>query len=159
QKGYPDFFKTLKTIAVDEWHELLGSKRGVQVELAVSRIVGLKKNNQQSIINNQFSIWGISATIGNLDEAKEVLLSPMSQATSPLSACGEGKGERTVIVKAEMKKQLEVESIFPDEIEKFPWAGHLGIKLVEKVIPIINNSRTTLIFINTRGMSEIWYQT
>ncbi|HET9277506.1 MAG TPA: helicase-related protein [Flavitalea sp.] len=57
-----------------------------------------------------------------------------------------------------MKKQIEVESIFPDEIEKYPWAGHLGIKLVHKILPIIHKSKTTLIFINTRGMSEIWYQ-
>src|SRR6476619_6449875 len=42
QKGYPEIFKTLKIIAVDEWHELLGSKRGVQVELALSRIIGCR---------------------------------------------------------------------------------------------------------------------
>jgi len=141
QKNYPDFFSSLKIIAVDEWHELLGSKRGVQVELAISRIL----NIQRSMFNTQCSIWGISATIGNLDQAREVLLAPLSS---------EG-----VIVTAEMQKRVEIESIFPDEIEKFPWAGHLGIKLVDKVIPIINNSKTTLIFINTRGMSEIWYQT
>ena len=57
-----------------------------------------------------------------------------------------------------MRKKIEVESVFPEEIEKYPWAGHLGIKLVDKVIPIIHSSRTTLIFINTRGMSETWYQ-
>ena len=43
-------------------------------------------------------------------------------------------------------------------MKNYPWAGHLGIKLVHKVIPIIEQSRTTLIFINTRGMSERWYQ-
>ena len=37
QKGYPEIFKTLKIIAVDEWHELLGSKRGVQVELGIEQ--------------------------------------------------------------------------------------------------------------------------
>ena len=63
-----------------------------------------------------------------------------------------------VIVKAKLDKSIEIESVFPDEIEKYPWAGHLGIKLVDKVIPIIEKSRTTLIFINTRGMSERWYQ-
>jgi ATP-dependent Lhr-like helicase len=63
-----------------------------------------------------------------------------------------------VIVKSKMDKRIEIESVFPDEIEKYPWAGHLGIKLVHKVIPIIEKSRTTLIFINTRGMSERWYQ-
>jgi len=155
QKNYPEFFASLKIIAVDEWHELLGSKRGVQVELAISRIINvLRKESvgQRSIFSERnssdiarCSIWGISATIGNLDQAREVLLAPL---------CLEG-----VIVKAEMQKKVEIESIFPDEIEKFPWAGHLGIKLVDKVIPIINGSRTTLIFINTRGMSEIWYQT
>jgi ATP-dependent Lhr-like helicase len=100
--------------------------------------------NQLPIANCPLSLWGISATIGNLEEAKEVLLSPLRK-----------KG---VIVRAEIKKAIEIESIIPDEIEKYPWAGHLGIKLVHKVIPIILQSRTTLIFINTRGMSETWYQ-
>ena len=73
QKNYTDNFKSLKIIAVDEWHELLGSKRGVQVELAISRIVSHCFNN-----NNPVSVWGISATIGNLNEAKNVLLYPLS---------------------------------------------------------------------------------
>ena len=140
QKNYPAFFSSLKIIAVDEWHELLGSKRGVQVELAISRIV----NIQYTEDHNKLSVWGISATIGNLEEAKEVLLSPIER---------EG-----VIVKAVLDKHIKVESIFPDEIEKYPWAGHLGIKLAEKIIPIIEQSKSTLIFINTRGMSEMWYQ-
>jgi ATP-dependent helicase Lhr and Lhr-like helicase len=149
QKNYPVFFKALKIIAVDEWHELLGGKRGVQVELAISRIVNCDPDNyRESITNFKPLLWGISATIGNLEQSKEVLL-------SSLSHLDEGKG---VIIKAEMQKKVEIDSIFPDEIEKFPWAGHLGIKLIDKVIPIINNSTTTLIFINTRGMSEIWYQ-
>ena len=140
QKGYTEIFKTLKIIAVDEWHELLGSKRGVQVELAISRII----NGQLAIDNKQSCIWGISATIGNLEEAKEVLLSSIKKEGS--------------IVKANLQKKIEVESILPDEIEKYPWAGHLGIKLAHKLIPIIMESKTTLIFINTRGMSETWYQ-
>src|SRR6186713_543485 len=154
QKGYAEISSSLKIIAVDEWHELLGSKRGVQVELAVSRIVNCQwsmvnkataeNNSPLTIHHSPLTIWGISATIGNLEEASEVLLSPLKK--------------QGVMVKAEMKKQIEVESIFPDEIEKYPWAGHLGIKLVHKILPIIHQSKTTLIFINTRGMSEIWYQ-
>jgi ATP-dependent Lhr-like helicase len=141
QKNYREIFRQLEVIAVDEWHELLGSKRGVQVELALSRII----NCQWQLACKKPSVWGISATIGNLDEAQEVLLSPI--------------GIKGVTVKTILQKQTEVESIFPDEIEKYPWAGHLGIKLAEKLIPIIQKSRTTLIFINTRGMSETWYQT
>jgi ATP-dependent helicase Lhr and Lhr-like helicase len=140
QKGYPDVFRSLKLIAVDEWHELLGSKRGVQVELALSRITALR--------GDECSIIGISATIGNLDQAKEVLLSSLGD-----------RGSGGFTVRAVIDKPIDVESIFPDEIEKYPWAGHLGLKLVHKVIPILEGSRTTLIFINTRGMSETWYQT
>lgn len=140
QKNYPDLFRQLEIIAIDEWHELLGSKRGVQVELAISRIV----NIQHSTSNHQPSIWGISATIGNLEEAKDVLLSPLKK---------EG-----MIISANLHKKIQIESVFPDEIEKYPWAGHLGIKLVNKAIDIIRQSNTTLVFINTRGMSEMWYQ-
>ncbi len=146
QKEYTSVFKSLKIIAVDEWHELLGSKRGVQVELAISRIL----NTHYSIKNFQCCVWGISATIGNLSQAQEVLLSPLSNA--------EGSAVISETVTAQIDKPIQIESIFPDEIEKFPWAGHLGIKLVDKVIPIIMRSKTTLIFINTRGMSEMWYQ-
>jgi len=156
QKEYPDLFKTLRIIAVDEWHELLGSKRGVQVELAVSRLAGLRKKLQAPEKMEEYrqppglSIWGISATIGNLEEAQEVLLSPITYQFPETNV---------VLVKANIYKPIEVESVFPDEIEKYPWAGHLGLKLVHKVISIILESRTTLIFINTRGMSETWYQT
>ncbi len=154
QKNYPEIFKSLKIVAVDEWHELLGSKRGVQVELALSRIIGRRiedsKPTNKPNFNSPLNIWGISATIGNLQQAKDVLLSPLSQL---------GLVDKDfVTVTAKIDKPIDIESIFPDEIEKYPWAGHLGIKLVDKVIPIILESKTTLIFINTRGMSEMWYQ-
>jgi ATP-dependent Lhr-like helicase len=142
QKEYPALFRSLKILAVDEWHELLGGKRGVQVELAISRIVSLAEH---------LSIWGISATIGNLEQAKEVLLAPVIAKHVQSISGG-------VIVRAQIDKPIEVESILPDEIEKYPWAGHLGLRLIDKVIPILEQSKTTLIFINTRGMSETWYQ-
>jgi ATP-dependent helicase Lhr and Lhr-like helicase len=144
QKNYPEFFKYVRILAVDEWHELLGSKRGVQVELAISRIAHLRLTTEPY----SFSLWGISATIGNLEQGMEVLVSPIRDKIK----------DSPVIVSAKLNKRIEVESIIPDEIEKYPWAGHLGIKLIHKIIPIIEKSRTTLIFINTRGMSERWYQ-
>ena len=147
QKGYPDIFKSLSIIAIDEWHELLGSKRGVQVELAISRLIALSKI-AAPFNASQLSVWGISATIGNLAQAKDVLMQPLLHNGYP----------ETFTVSTDIVKNIVIESIIPDEIEKYPWAGHLGIKLVEKVIPIIHNSQTTLIFINTRGMSETWYQ-
>lgn len=134
QKNNQRFFKSLKCVAIDEWHELLGSKRGVLVELALSQILSYQK---------KIKIWGITATIGNLDEAMEVLI--------PYSI------KKTKVVAKERKK-IEILPIFPDEVEILPWAGHLGAKLVDKVVPVILQSNTTLIFTNTRSQAEMWYQ-
>jgi len=137
QKGSSTLFNNLKCIVADEWHELLGSKRGVMVELAISRIKGLNKSNT-------LRIWGISATIGNLEEALDVIEPDLTA--------------KRVIVRAKLAKKITIKSILPDDIETLPWAGHLGLKLAYKLLPIIKKSKTTLIFINTRGQTEMWYQ-
>ncbi|SFW70005.1 ligase-associated DNA damage response DEXH box helicase [Chitinophaga sancti] len=140
QKEYPKVFQSLSTVVADEWHELLGTKRGVMIELGLSRLKGLAKKAGRSPLR----IWGISATIGNLDEAMEVLLGVHDH--------------EAVIVRAKIDKKIELQSILPDEIEKYPWAGHLGTRLLYKALPIVNESRTTLIFTNVRSQTEIWYQ-
>ena len=137
QKNYPDYFKDLKVIVADEWHELMGSKRGVQVELALSRLKSVAPS---------MKVWGISATIGNMDQAMEALLGNYYRS---------GKYK---VVKADIKKAVEVKSVMPDSVERMPWAGHLGIQLLDKVIEIVKKSNTTLIFTNTRSFAEIWYQ-
>ena len=134
QKKRAQFFKNLQCIVVDEWHELLGSKRGVMVELAVAYLQHNVKNMR---------VWGITATIGNVDEAMNVLLS---------------NSKLTKKIVATEKKQIEIIPVYPDELELLPWAGHLGSKLVDKVIPLILESKSTLIFTNTRNQSEMWYQ-
>ena len=135
-KGYKKVFGNLKTIVIDEWHELIGSKRGVQTQLVISCFQGL---------NPALKIWGISATIGNMQEAIDVLLHSKKES----DIC---------IVKAEIEKEIDVRCLIPDEIERFPWAGHLGLTMMEKVVPVILESKSTLIFTNTRAQCEIWYQ-
>jgi ATP-dependent Lhr-like helicase len=137
QKGYEDFFKNLKVIIADEWHELMGSKRGVQVELALSRLKGFLP---------ALRVWGISATIGNMDDALQALLGSYYHQHAYR------------VVRADIHKRVEVVSVFPDSLERMPWAGHLGIQLLSKVIDIVRQSTTTLIFTNTRSFAEIWYQ-
>jgi ATP-dependent helicase Lhr and Lhr-like helicase len=137
QKGYQKYFSKVNVLVADEWHELLGTKRGVQLELALSRLKSIAKF---------LRIWGISATIGNMDQSLQVLLGhnyPRKEA---------------IIIKSELRKKIEVISIMPDEIEKMPWAGHLGINLLDKILPIIKENKSTLIFTNTRSFAEIWYQ-
>ncbi|GAB2763755.1 ligase-associated DNA damage response DEXH box helicase [Salinimicrobium soli] len=137
-KGYAKTFRNLNAIVIDEWHELLGTKRGVQVELALSRL---------KTVTPKIKIWGISATIGNLQEAREVLLGPDSEAF-----------RNSVLIKANLNKKIKVRSVIPEKMETFPWRGHLGLHLLDEIIPIIRKSKTTLIFTNTRSQCEIWFQ-
>lgn len=137
QKACADYFSNLKTIVVDEWHELMGSKRGVQMELALSRL---------KTVAPGLKIWGISATIGNMEESLQVLL----------GSDYEKKAHK--VIKADIQKKVEIISVFPDELERMPWTGHLGIHLLKKAIEIVHKSKTTLIFTNTRSFAEIWYQ-
>ncbi|MGI8907776.1 MAG: ligase-associated DNA damage response DEXH box helicase [Candidatus Sumerlaeaceae bacterium] len=124
----------LKCVVVDEWHELLGSKRGTQTELALARlrnwVAGLRT-------------WGLSATLGNLPQALDVLLG------------GRATGQ---LIRGPMEKQMEIETLLPDTIERFPWSGHIGLRLLPQVIESIARAKSTLVFTNTRAQAELWYQ-
>ncbi len=137
-KEYPQLFRHLSLIVADEWHELMGSKRAVQMELAISRLVNVSQN---------LKVWGISATIGNMDEAQKVLLGQHKALNS-----------NAKLIKANIRKKIVVKPVIPGEIEVLPWAGHLGIRMLENVVELIHKSRSTLIFTNTRSQTEIWYQ-
>ncbi|MEN8885967.1 MAG: ligase-associated DNA damage response DEXH box helicase, partial [Winogradskyella sp.] len=129
------FFKGIKCVAIDEWHELIGNKRGVLTELAISQLRAYSPKLQ---------IWGITATIGNLEQAETVLL-PYTNL-------------KVTQIKAKQKKKIDIISVLPNEIEVLPWAGHLGGKMIDQILPIIDVHTTTLIFTNTRGQAELWYQ-
>ncbi len=126
--------RDVKCVVVDEWHELLGSKRGVQLELCLASL---------RAINPTLRTWGLSATIGNVDEALHVLL---------------GNPDKGTLIKAEQDKQIHVRSLVPDSVENFPWGGHLGIRLLPEVIKVIEQANSTLLFANTRSQAELWYE-
>lgn len=137
-KGYAATFKNCSAVVIDEWHELLGTKRGVQVELGLSRLKTIAKN---------LRIWGISATIGNLQQAQEVLLGVDSEAYN-----------NSVLIKAVINKKIKVVSLIPEKMDTYPWRGHMGLHLIDEAAKIVKASKTTLIFLNVRSACEIWYQ-
>ncbi|WP_291146328.1 ligase-associated DNA damage response DEXH box helicase [Flavobacterium sp. UBA7680] len=137
-KQYEKTFANCGAIVVDEWHELMGTKRGVQMELALSRL---------KTIAPKMRIWGISATIGNLELAQEVLLGHDTEAY-----------QNSVLIKAHINKKIKIESILPEKMETYPWRGHMGLHLIDEVAKIIRKSKTTLIFTNVRSACEIWFQ-
>ena len=151
---------SVKMVVVDEWHELLGNKRGVQVQLALARLrnwsaevspPGRPKAKcapaggsevREATSVGALLVWGMSATLGNLEEAMQTLL-------------GHKQG---TLVQGHVPKKLIIDSLLPARVERFPWGGHLGLSMLPQVIDEIAGSSTTLVFTNTRSQAEIWYQ-
>jgi len=138
QSDHSQWFQVLEIAIVDEWHDLLGSKRGIQTELALAYLRKLVAHKDRSLLT-----WGISATLPNLKQAAEVLLGP---------------GQPYEIVKADIKKELQFQTLFPSNIERFPWGGRMGLPMLQEVLEVIETSESSLIFTNTRAQTEVWYQ-
>lgn len=90
-------FATLRLVVVDEWHELLGNKRGVQLQLALAHL----RHWHPSL-----PTWGLSATLGNLQHALDVLLP-----------------QGGLLVQGRQDKPLQVDTLLPTAIERFPGRG------------------------------------
>jgi ATP-dependent Lhr-like helicase len=135
----PSLFEHLELVVVDEWHELMASKRGVQTELALARLRRWRPHVR---------IWGLSATLGNLDTARDTLLG--------ITSLGDQRPGRTI--RGLVPKGLEVDSLIPQTMERFPWSGQIGLRLLPEVIAAIEEGRTSLVFTNTRATAELWFQ-
>lgn len=165
--SYPETrqqFRTLRCVVVDEWHELLGTKRGVQTELALARL---------RTWTPELRIWGLSATLGNLDQALNVLLGQDDPQIAQISQIKDDPqiaqiqqrtvrtdppNPRSILISGEIEKEIRIDTLIPADIERFPWAGHLGAKLLPEVVRRVQGAATTLIFTNTRAQCEIWFQ-
>lgn len=134
-----DLFANLKCIIVDEWHELMSTKRGVQVELCLARL----RN-----ICSGIRTWGLSATLGNLEES----------ATTLMGLDASGAPNQSRLVQGFVPKAVEVEALIPETMDRFPWAGHLNTRLLPEVMKRLRESESAIVFTNTRSQCEIWFQ-
>ncbi len=167
-------FRELRAVICDEWHELLSTKRGVQVELALARLRRWKP---------ELRTWGLSATLGNLDEAMDVLTGPgcvsgpgrvslgehnnatphvregviESSDSSDSSGSSGSSGSRRKLISGRQRKKIVIDSLIPESIERFPWAGHMGMRQLKDVVKTVDAASSTLVFTNTRSQTEAWY--
>ena len=129
-----NFFSNLHTIVVDEWHELIGTKRGVQLELCLARLRTLQPGVQT---------WGLSATLGNVEEAMHTLIGPRQTG---------------ILIEGMRSKATHIQALLPSSVGRFPWSGHLGLLLLPLVIRLLERKGTTLLFTNTRAHAEQWFE-
>jgi len=140
-KGYETRFKHLRSIVIDEWHDLYASKRGALLELGLSRLKG---------INPKLQIWGISATLGDPLLALSVLKGSVIE--------NEKVPDGWSIIQSNLTKEILIESLISEKADRFPWRGHLGLHLIDQIGPLLEKSKSILIFANTRSQCEIWFQ-
>jgi ATP-dependent Lhr-like helicase len=134
QPDAEDILKSVEVVILDEWHELMASKRGSLCELSLSYLRSL---------NPDLQVWALSASVGNLDEAARVAV---------------GRAVEPVIISGGSDRNLVLDCLLPAKIDRFPWAGHLGFALKEDLIQELDPEVSTLIFTNTRSQAERWYE-
>ncbi|MES3037818.1 MAG: DEAD/DEAH box helicase, partial [Bdellovibrionota bacterium] len=135
--SYPDskeIFKNLRCLIVDEWHELLGQKRGSLLELSIARL---------KIFQPNLKTWALTATIKNAQLAAQIV----TQSESPL------------VIQSNMDRPIDVEVLLPASVDRFPWAGHMGLSMSKILADKLDPEVSTLIFTNTRNQAEKWYET
>ncbi len=139
--SYPEaatLFGDLRAVVVDEWHELMAGRRGVQTELCLARLRSLRP---------ALRVWGLSATMGNLEQALQTLVGVPAPDAPPAR-----------LLRGVADKQIEIVAALPPVVERFPWAGHLGLRMLPQVLAAIEQHGSTLLFTNTRNQAENWYQ-
>lgn len=117
-------FSNLKFVIIDEIHSFIGSGRGIQLKSLLSRLQHVNENN--------FRIIGLSATLGDYDEAKKFA----------------GNSLETVVLRDSASKEIEA---------KFKYfgggVGELPLGLLKDLYKETKDSKV-LIFPNSRGLAE-----
>ncbi len=130
----PVAFATVRTVIIDEWHELLSTKRGTQVELALERLRRMSPGVRT---------WALSATLRDPALAAQ---------------CAVGANRPFTIISASLPREVVLHTLVPERIERFPWAGRLGLAMLPRVLDLLADGQATLLFTNTRSQAERWYQ-
>jgi ATP-dependent Lhr-like helicase len=138
-----DLFRTVHTIILDEIHTLAGSKRGVHLALSLERLQCLAQQPIQRI--------GLSATIQPLEEVARFL--------GGNDWIGETSQRRLVprpvtIVNAAYEKKLDLQVVsVVDDFRQLP-GDSIWPTLIPRVVSLIRQHQTTLIFANNRLGAE-----
>ncbi|HYX34214.1 MAG TPA: ligase-associated DNA damage response DEXH box helicase [Oligoflexus sp.] len=134
QDNSASLFSELQGIIIDEWHELLSSKRGSLLELCLSRVRSLASGART---------WALSATLPNHEEAA-------------LAACG--VGSQPLLITGLPPRNIQMRTLLPGPEDRLPGAGHIGLRMLPQVATFLDPAFSTLIFTNTRSQAERWHE-
>ncbi len=134
-------FEGLKTVVLDELHALYNSKRGDLLALGLARLSRLAPGHRRV---------GLSATVADPKPLQRFLVpQPPRDGKSP----DEGLSG-LVIAKGGAKPEIAIST----SDSYVPWAGHLARHAMLDVMTAIGQSKTALVFVNTRSQAERTFQ-
>lgn len=141
----------VRFVVVDEVHELVGSKRGLQLSLGLERLRSLKQKFSEWVeveegrrkeVSKDFQLVALSATVGNTEEIRKFI------------------GMGTEVAGIDLRRALELKVVRPREVFAHGFEGvFAGLKAegagrVLYVKEMVERAAKSLIFVNTRYMAE-----
>jgi len=128
---FSKYLTNVKYLIVDEIHAIAENKRGVHLTLSMERLQRLQKGKMVRI--------GLSATIHPLEEVAKFLV---------------GVGRDCIVADVTFEKKMDIKVLSPiDDFFKYS-AEEISDKLYNLLAELVKNSKTTLIFTNTRSATE-----
>ncbi len=118
-------------------------------------------------------IWGLSATLGNLEEASDVLLGGAAAAATQDTAGAtrttritritravgtSGEHRSAALLHGRVDRPLVLDTLLPANPGRFSWAGHLGARMLAPLVDELESCSTALVFTNTRSQAETWFR-
>lgn len=128
----------VKYVVIDEVHELAGDKRGVQLSIALERLIEL--------VGEEFQRIGLSATVGNPDEVAKFV-------------AGTKRNIRIVQVSLPKGYRYKVENPSPTDLD-YDLAGRLrtspeAAARIRRILELVDRHKSTLVFVNSRQNAEM----
>jgi ATP-dependent Lhr-like helicase len=149
------------TVIVDEIHAMVGNKRGSHLSLSLERLQVLTKNH---LVRT-----GISATQKPIEEVARFLVGnhvhtpdlqvedtdTKAEGFSPVSGKHVDRTEsRPTIIDVGHKRHLDLAIEVPRSPLTAVMANEVWGEIYDRLVELINEHRTTLIFVNTRRLTE-----
>jgi len=133
-KIFREHLKNVKYVVIDEIHELIESKRGVQLSLGLERLKQLSGNFQRI---------GLSATVGS----PEIVASFLSADTKIVQA----ESSKKYDIRVETPKPTPKDQLIADDLV----IGVSTTARLRRIYDLIQSHKSVIVFTNTRETAEV----
>ncbi len=129
---------TTRTVIVDEIHAMAGTKRGVHLALTLERL--------EALAGRRLTRVGLSATVKPIEEVARFLVGTGGMRPDGTPGC--------TIIDAGHVRHRDLQLEIPSAPLESVMSGEVWTQIYDRLAELVNEHRTTLVFVNTRRQSE-----